>query len=296
MNQSGTIVGYFSSRADAESAIDALKDAGFERNHIGFATRSAVGSGATHSGASPTPREHETSTWEKIKEFFGGGAPVEPYAGEVSGQDDREIAPELYGDEDVYESLGSMSISDEQARYFRYRFGSGREGAIVTVASPGRESEAKRILEENGGDVGTPAADFDYSKTQTLPNQQTDEGNIQLYGEVLRVHKDRVNRGEARLRKEVHTTNQTVEVPVTREELVVERTAVGGEQATGTPSFQEQELRVPLSEERASIEKQPVVREDVRVAKKPVTDVEKKTEQVRSEELKVDKNPSRRSA
>ena len=34
---------------------------------------------------------------------------------------------------------------------------------------------------------------------------------------------------------------------------------------------------------------------EIRVGKKPVTDVEKKTEQVWSEELKVDKDPSRRS-
>lgn len=87
-----------------------------------------------------------------------------------------------------------------------------------------------------------------------------------------------------------------MEVPVTREELVVERVAGTGEQARGAPSFQEHEVRIPLSEERASVEKQPVVREEVRVGKKPVTDVEKKTEQVRSEELKVDKNPGRRTA
>ena len=76
-----------------------------------------------------------------------------------------------------------MSISDEQARYFRHRFGSGREGAIITVAVPGRETEAKRILEENGGDTGTAAAGFDYSGTQAQPTRQTDERNIQLYGE-----------------------------------------------------------------------------------------------------------------
>ena len=86
-----------------------------------------------------------------------------------------------------------------------------------------------------------------------------------------------------------------MEVPVTREELVVERVAGKGQQARGTSAFQ-QEVRVPLSEERASVEKQPIVREEVRIGKKPVTDVEKKTEQVPSEGLRVDKNPSRRSA
>lgn len=297
MNQSGTIVGYFSSRSNAESAIQALKDAGFTKDHLGFATRTSAGTSTVQSDTSTTRSDHETGTWGKIKEFFGGGSPVEPYAGEASKKqrDDREIAPEAYGQDDVDQSLSEMSVNDEQARYFRHRFGSGSEGAIVTVSASGRESEAKRILEQNGGDVGSSAASYDYSRRQ--PNQNSDQRNIQLYGEVLRVHKDRVNRGEARLRKEVHTTNQTVEVPVTREELVVERVAGTGQQATGNPSFQEQEVRIPLSEERASVEKQPVVREEVRVGKKPVTDVERKSEQVRNEELKVEQNvPNRKTA
>jgi uncharacterized protein (TIGR02271 family) len=43
-----------------------------------------------------------------------------------------------------------------------------------------------------------------------------------------------VNRGEVRIRKEVLTTTQTIEVPVTREELVVERVPVSGEVAVVT--------------------------------------------------------------
>jgi uncharacterized protein (TIGR02271 family) len=241
--------------------------------------------------------------WERIKEFFGA-EPAEPYAGQASGNslDNREVGPS-YGDEDVHGSLSGLSVTDEQARYFRHRFGSGSEGAIVTVTAAGREAEAKRILEENGGDVGGSASSYDYGKAETAAttgatartteragDRSGEEQNIRLYGEVLRVQKDRVSRGEARLRKEVHTTTQSVEVPVTREELVVDRVPVSGEQRADSASFQEKEIRVPLSEERARVEKQPVVREEVRVGKKAVSDVERFKEQVRSEDLKVDEN------
>jgi uncharacterized protein (TIGR02271 family) len=295
MAQNGTIVGYFATRTKAESAVNALKDAGFTRNHIGLAISSGniAGTGTSQSGTASARDEHETGTWEKIKDFFTGGKPVEPYAGEASKNrlDNREIAPESYGHEDVDQSLTGMSVTDEQARYFRHRFGSGSEGAIVTVTAPGREMEAKRILEQHGADVGASAAGYNYEQAEALPAQRGEQQNIQLYGEVLRVHKDRVNRGEARLRKEVHTTTQSVEVPVTREELVVERVPGTGQQVAGTaPTFQEQEVRIPLSEERASVEKQPVVREEVRVGKKPVTDAETLREQVRSEELKVEQD------
>ena len=61
-------------------------------------------------------------------------------------------------------------------------------------------------------------------RQSVLPNTGADR--IQLFGEVLRVHKERISRGEVRLHKDVVTDRQTVEVPVTREELVLERVAV----------------------------------------------------------------------
>jgi uncharacterized protein (TIGR02271 family) len=80
---------------------------------------------------------------------------------------------------------------------------------------------------------------------------------------VLRVHKDRVSRGEVRLRKEVITTTQTVEVPVTREELVLDRVPVPGQVPATGAAFDSKEIRIPLSEEHATVSKQAVVREEV---------------------------------
>ena len=57
-------------------------------------------------------------------------------------------------------------------------------------------------------------------------------------GEILRVHKERISRGEVRLRKEVVTEHQNIEVPRTREELVVERIPGSGREATGAKSAQ----------------------------------------------------------
>lgn len=279
MTQSGTIVGYFSSRRQAESAIEALKDTGFTRENIGLAVRS----GAPTSGSTERMGEqHESGAWEKIKGFFGGSESHR----EERWRDAEGEAGSAYNYEDVGQSLSGLDITEEQARYFRRRFGSGTEGAIVTVSPQGRESDARRILEQHGANLGDEASSYDYEQPVEMP---AGEQNIQLYGEVLRVHTDRVSRGEARLRKEVRTSTQTVEVPVKREELVVERTPVEGERPAGSEAtFQEREVRIPLSEERARVEKEPVVREEVRIGKKEVTDTETFDEKVRSEDLKVD--------
>jgi uncharacterized protein (TIGR02271 family) len=280
----GTVVGYFPSQATAESAISALKQAGFQQNQIGVAARSDSSEPSTAYKAGKTAG----GAWESVKNFFGGNA-AEPYAGESTKEtfNDHVLTPEDYGSDDVHESLAGLSVPAEHARYFGHRLGTGNEGAIVTVAAEGRKEEAIEIIEANGGDIGADADDYDYGIETP---RATDAQNIQLYGEVLRVHKDRVSRGEVRLRKEVITTTQTVEVPVTREELVLERVPVSGQVPATGATFESEEIRIPLSEERAAVSKQAVVREEVRVGKKQVTGVETLDEQVRSEELKIDQN------
>ena len=139
-------------------------------------------------------------------------------------------------------SLTGMNIPQSRSRYFEHQFSSGRSGVLVTVSAAGREAEAERILTQHGGDLGNNADTYDYSAapaaaTTTTTPAQTVEGQqrIQLLGEVLRIHKDRVSRGEVRIHKEVITEQQTIQVPVTREELVIERIPVTGQTtAAGT--------------------------------------------------------------
>jgi len=272
-----TIVGYFPSRATAEAAITRLEEAGFRSDQIGIAARSTRLATEEHGAA---------GFWDKIKNFFAGESTE-------NDLDDRSVTPATYDSDDVQGSLRSLEVPDEQARYFHHHFGRGNEGAIVTVRADDKEQLAVSILEKSGGDVGKGAANYRYSEAEAAPAGEQD---VQLFGEVLRVHKDRVSRGEVRLRKEVHTTNQSVQVPVTHEELVIERVPVAGEVAADRTAFAESEIRIPLSEERASVDKQAVVREKVRVGKKEVSSVESFDEQVRNEDLKVEENLKNKSA
>jgi uncharacterized protein (TIGR02271 family) len=289
----GTAVGYFSSQNDAEIAINDLIQAGFKHNEIGLAARHPQEgvvlpstTGQTRASTAYEAGQSAGGAWQAVKSFFGGNT-AEPYAGETSKEtfNDRVVTPDGYGSEDVHHSLAGLSVPADRAKYFGHRLGTADEGVVVTVNAPGREEEAIAILERDGADIGDEADSYDYEATGTKP---ADAQNIQLYGEVLRVQKDRVNRGEVRIRKEVLTTTQTIEVPVTREELVVERVPVSGQVAASNATFEAEEIRIPLSEERAYVKKQAVVREEVSIGKREVTNVESFDEQVRREELKVD--------
>lgn len=297
---SGTIVGFFEDHGQAENAVSALRDAGFESKQIGVAhqagsalptseTSTGVGAGTGAGMAQRTGQEAE-GLWGKVKGFFEGDA-VEPYADEKQGGDlaSREVTPggQGYAAEDFKGTLQGMAVPEDRSRYFDHRFESASSGALVTVTAPGREVEAERILKSNGGDLGDASESYDYS---ARPAAARTEGmqNIQLLGEVLRVQKDRVSRGEVTLRKEVTTEMQTIQVPVTREELVIERhAAAGGTTATGTIG-DTGEIRIPLTEERASVDKATFVREEVSVGKRAVEETRQISDEVRSEELVVD--------
>jgi hypothetical protein len=137
----GTVVGYFPSQLTAESAISALKQAGFQQNQIGVAARSAAAI-ASSSDSSPTYKAGKAAggAWESVKNFFGGNA-AEPYAGEATKEtfNDHVLTPEDYGSEDVHDSLAGLSVPAEHARYFGHRLGTGDEGAVVTVNAEGRQ-------------------------------------------------------------------------------------------------------------------------------------------------------------
>ena len=156
-----------------------------------------------------------------------------------------------------------------------------------------------------GGEVATPVASTarkvrnDAEQVEPRPGRGTlntnaelrhenPERRIQLVSEVLRIRKERVARGEVRLRKEVRTETQNVQVPVTHEEVVIERTPVQGERTATGQIGAEKEIRVPLSEERVQVAKVPVVTEEVKVGKRTVGNTENVRDQVRREELNVE--------
>ncbi len=273
-----TVVGYFPSEQNAEDALRALHAAGFNPEQIGVAGRAA---------SEAELKENRPGFWQRIRNQFRGNA-TERNATQLSPELSGSENPNFYNYEasDFRGSLGTLSIPEEHSRYFSELLAREGEGVLITVDAGSRRSDAEVILKTNGADLGQEMSAWSPRETSgRAPGDQ----RIELYGEVLRVHRDRVQRGEVRLRKEIITETRSLNVPVTREELVLERTPVEGERtAPGAEIGKESEIRIPLSEERVSVEKEPVVREEVRAGKREVTDVESHDAQVRHEELKVE--------
>ncbi|MGB8129940.1 MAG: YsnF/AvaK domain-containing protein [Candidatus Angelobacter sp.] len=289
-NISSQIYAFFKNRSDALAAISDLKDAGFTSGQIGLAMADDPSFSSTEStrpehssselGAASRGKTDDRSAWDKIKDFF-------------TGEHETYI-----GDENAHESTYG-NISSERARYYNSGIAAG--GAVITVSAPAeRLEEAREIIEDHDGDVrtsgfeaeGTASSGSGMASGSGIGTASTaagaDERRIQLRGEMLRAVKQRVEKGEIRLRKDIITENQTISVPVTREEVVVERVSAGEAQPLSGKIGDEGEIRVPVSEERVSVVKEPVVTGEVRVRKQAVQDNQQVTDTVRHEEVRVE--------
>ena len=110
--------------------------------------------------------------------------------------------------------------------------------------------------------------------------------------EQLRVGTENREAGRARLRKHVVTEHQQVTVPVSREEVTLERepiTEAGRGAAYDGPAISEEEHEVTLRAERPVVDVEAVPVERVRLGKETVTDQETVGGEVRKEEVELDR-------
>ncbi len=106
-------------------------------------------------------------------------------------------------------------------------------------------------------------------ETTASPSTPTDDAMIRSE-EQLRVGTQRSSAGQFRLRKYIVTENVTQTVPVSHEEIRIERVPIAEAnrgQAIDAPVFSEQEHEVTLYEERPVVHKEVVPVEQVRMVK-----------------------------
>lgn len=114
---------------------------------------------------------------------------------------------------------------------------------------------------------------------------------FKLYEERLIANKKRIKAGEVAIGKHVETEIERIEVPITRERVVIERVPASDSNARVAPDapiFAEGEVaRVELHAETPEIHKAAFVREEVKVRKVIEQDIVEATETVRHQELDV---------
>jgi uncharacterized protein (TIGR02271 family) len=118
---------------------------------------------------------------------------------------------------------------------------------------------------------------------------ESESARFPLAEEKLNVSKRDVTYKEATLIKEPIIETKTVEVPLTYEELIVERRppteATTSQHQLKPPVNTREEIKIPLKREEVEVKKEPYVKEEVVLKKKRVTEKKTITEEVKGEKL-----------
>jgi len=248
----GTVAGYFRDDDIAQGAVQELEDAGFSKQQI------AVFASDEHKGL-----------FSRMAASFRG----------------VRHAPK----DELDQVLLNTGMPSQDADFFASRLREG--GMLLLVHADQRVNEAYEILRHAGAisGAGTEATPAAAGEPLTAESTRTAEQRILLHKEQLAAETERVQTGEVRVRKEVVTETQTVQVPVSREEVVIERRPAGSEAEATTQEIKEgKEVRIPVSEEKVRVEKTTVPTEEVSIGKREVQNVETVSEPVKKEELKIE--------
>ena len=305
--QRSTIVGVFEDRRQADQAVAELKQAGFGDEQIGLAMRHQDGT-----GASSTTGQGDTEMGEGAVAGMLTGLGLGALAGlgVLSGVI-PVIGPAIAGGTlgiilsnaaagaavaGVAGALIGYGIPEDEAHYYGEEFEAGR--AVVTVRADGRADEAMTILRRHGGYDRSSRESAAMASATTTPRVSraatttpaSGSETLKLKEERLHAEKHPVQTGEVRIGKEVHTETRHIEVPVEREEVVIERRPVhGGTSSEAGEIRAGEEIRVPVREEQVSVHKEAVVTEEVGVGKRVVQDTQRVGGEVRKEQVKVER-------
>jgi uncharacterized protein (TIGR02271 family) len=113
-----------------------------------------------------------------------------------------------------------------------------------------------------------------------------DDATLRLREEQLNVAKNRVQAGEVEISKEIIEEEKSIDVPVTHEEVVIERRAISNE-VTDDSIEEEETIRIPVSEEKIDIDKRTVITGEISAHKREIEDTEHIQETIKKEKARV---------
>ncbi len=240
-------------------------------------------------------------TWVTAKTgLFGTSESFVPLEGATVSGDDVVVAYDKAKVKDAprVDPDGSLSPEQEDELYAYYGVGttSGAGYADTTTGAGYADTTADAGVEggyvENTAGAGTRSdAGNEHGTVGHDTSGPTTDDAMTRSEEQVRVGTAQTETGRARLRKYVVTENVTQTVPVSHEEVRLERepiTDANVGDALDGPAISEEEHEVTLHAEKPVVEKEAVPVERVRMDKETVTDQETVSEEVRKEQIEVD--------
>jgi uncharacterized protein (TIGR02271 family) len=234
--------------------------------------------------------------WASVKTgMFGGHVSLVPLATAEYRDGDLRVpySKQQVQDAPHHDPGKELSVDDERELFSHYGVEYG--GDTATARSEGTVTggdQSRRA--EHGGDEHSEHSHARHAEAGTTGHDTsgpTTDNAMTRSEEELHVGTETQERGRARLRKYVVTENVTQTVPVSREEVRLEREPITEDNAPAAhdgPAISEEEHEVVLHEERPVVGKETVAKERVRLGTETHHDEEQISDEVRKEQIDTD--------
>ncbi len=229
--------------------------------------------------------------------MFGGHASFVPLAqASLQGKDvvvpyDKNLvkdAPRVQADQD-------LTSVEEDRLYQHYNLSPGSPAPQAEAGgAPGRHAEETAIPRGTQRQDSDGDGVFDDVKDTAVGRDTsglTTDDAMTRSEERLQVGTQRTETGRARLRKRIVTEQVSTTVPVSHDEVVVERepiTEANMPKATDGPALSEEEHEVVLNAERPVVAKETVPVERVKLGTQTITEQQQVEETVRKEQIETE--------
>lgn len=273
------VVGVYDNQTELIEAIEEYKNNGYavqdfsiigDTTELSSALESRTGVTTENLGTNDNYDHKEGGFWQSLMTAFDADRNL--------GGNEPSISDRLVG----------LGLTDDAAREYEEDV---RAGRIILLA----ETNASGFNAEQTGYVAdTSVTNTGVTGEYDADRYDTDERTLRLREEQLDVSKETVQTGEVEVHKHVVEDQQKVNIPVTREEVYVERREVNEVASDADSVIDDGEtIRVPIMEEKVEVTKKPVVTEELVIGKREVTDTEQVVETVKREEAHLETDNDR---
>ncbi len=205
---------------------------------------------------------------------------------------------------EVIRDLADMGVAPEDISFYQKECEIGHP--LVSVTSSKRLQDATSILLSHGAygperkatastlnETGTMTERRGKASTSRAREEHPhleQEQHMRLHAEQLRAYKQPHQVGEVILRKEVVSEQQGIDVPITREEVVIERRTLAEDASAAEEAIGEkQTIRIPITDEEVMVSKQNVTIGEVVIGKHELHETRHFTDTVRHEEARLER-------
>src|SRR5690625_457352 len=272
------VEGIYPNVEEALRAVDRLREQGYSRENITLVANDEVRRtfGSDVDADVSTQDIDQDRSMDRVDE----------------GDDDRSVwesIKDFFTMDDTYDDANyddpNYDVENDPLYAHRSAITQG-EIAVLVTGEPTMDVGMDRTDTTDTMDMGTPVTDTDRTR------DDVDDETIELREERLKVDKEKEKTGEVHVSKKVVEDTETVEVPVTKEEVTIERKPVTGDKTSDgeIEITDDEEIVIPVEEEKVKPKKETDVVEEVEIKKETKQDSQTVGDTVRHEELEVEED------